>query len=120
MPDGGEALFRHAAQNQKRHPKRPHDGRGLHGADAGGESQNRPEGGIAGGRSQRVSLSGQVRDAEGCDALGELYARAASTIMNLATNAIKGLSIPSRPLAKVRFDRDDKIIFWYFYDKDKK
>ena len=80
MPDGGEALFRHAAQNQKRHPKRPHDGRGLHGADAGGESQNRPEGGIAGGRLQRFSLSGQVRDAEGRDALGELYARFASTI----------------------------------------
>ena len=26
---------------------------------------------------------------------------------NLATNAIKGLSIPSRPLARVRSDRDD-------------
>ena len=33
-------------------------------------------------------------------------------IKNLATNAIKGLSIPSRPLAKVRSDRDDKIIFF--------
>ena len=33
------------------------------------------EGGIAGGRSQRIPLSGQVRDAEGRDALGELYAR---------------------------------------------
>ena len=53
---------------------------GLHGADAGGESQNRSEGGIAGGRSQRFSLSGQVRDAEGCDALGELYAGSASAI----------------------------------------
>ena len=31
-------------------------------------------------RSQRLPLSGQVRDAEGCDALGELYARSASTI----------------------------------------
>ena len=31
---------------------------------------------------------------------------------NLATNAIKGLSIPSRPLAKVRSDRDNKIIFF--------
>ena len=33
---------------------------------------------------------------------------------NLATNVIKGLSIPSRPLAKVRSDRDDKIIFLVF------
>lgn len=80
MPNGEEALFRHTAQNQKRHPKRPHDGRGLHVADAGGESQNFPKGGIAGGRSQRISLSGQVGDAEGCDALVELYARSASAI----------------------------------------
>ena len=57
-----------------------HDGRGLHGTDAGGESQNISEGGAAGGRSQRIPLSGQVRDAEGCDALGELYARSASEI----------------------------------------
>ena len=33
----------------------------------------------------------------------------AQTIKNLATNAIKGLSIPSRPLAKVRSDKDNKI-----------
>ena len=34
---------------------------------------------------------------------------------NLATNAIKGLSIPSRPLAKVRSDKDNKInIFGIF------
>ena len=33
----------------------------------------------------------------------------AQTNKNLATNAIKGLSIPSRPLVKVRFDRDNKI-----------
>ena len=33
----------------------------------------------------------------------------------LATNAIKGLSIPSRPLAKVRSDKDNKInIFGIF------
>ena len=38
----------------------------------------------------------------------------AQTNKNLATNAIKGLSIPSRPLAKVRSDRDDKIIFLVF------
>ena len=39
----------------------------------------------------------------------------AQTIKNLATNAIKGLSIPSRPLGKVSFDKDNKInIFWYF------
>ena len=39
------------------------------------------------------------------------------TNKNLATNAIKGLSIPSRPLAKVRSDRDNKInIFGIFYD----
>ena len=31
------------------------------------------------------------------------------TNKNLATNAIKGLSIPSQPLAKVRSDRDDNI-----------
>ena len=31
------------------------------------------------------------------------------TNKNIATNAIKGLSIPSRPLAKVRSDRDKKI-----------
>ena len=37
------------------------------------------------------------------------------TNKNLATNAIKGLSIPSRPLAKVRSDRDNKInIFGIF------
>jgi len=29
------------------------------------------------------------------------------TNKNLTTNAIKGLSIPSRPLARVRSDRDD-------------
>ena len=29
------------------------------------------------------------------------------TNKNLATNAIKGLSIPSQPLARVRYDRDD-------------
>ena len=33
----------------------------------------------------------------------------AQTNKNLATNAIKGLSIPSQPLAKVRSDRDDNI-----------
>ena len=33
----------------------------------------------------------------------------AQTIKNLATNAIKGLSIPSQSLAKVRSDRDNKI-----------
>ena len=33
----------------------------------------------------------------------------AQTIKNLATNAIKGLSIPSRSLTKVRSDRDNKI-----------
>ena len=38
----------------------------------------------------------------------------AQTIKNLATNAIKGLSIPSRPLAKVRSDKDNKIIFLVF------
>ena len=32
------------------------------------------------------------------------------TNKNLATNAIKGLSIPSRPLAKVRSDRDNNKI----------
>ena len=31
------------------------------------------------------------------------------TNKNLATNMIKGLSIPSRPLAKVRSDRDNMI-----------
>ena len=36
------------------------------------------------------------------------------TNKNLATNAIKGLSSPSWPLAKVRSDRDDKIIFLVF------
>ena len=36
------------------------------------------------------------------------------TNKNHATNAVKGLSIPSRPLAKVRSDRDDKIIFLVF------
>ena len=37
------------------------------------------------------------------------------TNKNLATNAIKGLLIPSRPLAKVRYDRDNKInIFGIF------
>ena len=39
----------------------------------------------------------------------------AQTNKNLATNAIKGLSIPSRPLAKVRSDKDNKInIFGIF------
>ena len=39
----------------------------------------------------------------------------AQTNKNLATNAIKGLSIPSRTLAKVRSDRDNKInIFGIF------
>ena len=33
---------------------------------------------------------------------------------NLATKAIKGLSIPSWPLAKVRYEREDKIIFLIF------
>ena len=37
------------------------------------------------------------------------------TNKNLATNAIKGLSIPSRPLARVRSDRYDKIIFLVFF-----
>ena len=32
------------------------------------------------------------------------------TNKELATNAIKGLSIPSRPLAKVRSDRDNNKI----------
>ena len=31
------------------------------------------------------------------------------TNKNLATNTIKGLSIPSRSLSKVRSDRDNKI-----------
>ena len=43
----------------------------------------------------------------------------AQTIKNLATNAIKGLSIPSRPLAKVRSDRDSNI-FLVFYNIDAK
>ena len=35
---------------------------------------------------------------------------------NTCTNAIKGLSIPSRSLAKVRSDKDNKInIFGIFY-----
>ena len=39
----------------------------------------------------------------------------AQTIKNLATNAIKGLSIPSRSLAKVRSNRDSKVnIFGIF------
>ena len=39
----------------------------------------------------------------------------AHTNKNLATNAIKGLSVPSRPLAKVRSDKDNKInIFGIF------
>ena len=39
----------------------------------------------------------------------------AQTNENLATNAIKGSSIPSRPLAKVRSDKDNKInIFGIF------
>ena len=39
----------------------------------------------------------------------------AQTIMNLATNAIKGLRIPSRALAKVRSGKDNKInIFGIF------
>ena len=39
----------------------------------------------------------------------------AQTNKNLTTNAIKGLSNPSRPLAKVRSDRDNKInIFGIF------
>ena len=38
----------------------------------------------------------------------------AQTIKNLSTNAIKGLSIPSRPLAKVRSDKDNKIFFLVF------
>ena len=39
----------------------------------------------------------------------------AQTNKNLATNARKGLSIPSRPLAKVRSDKDNKInIFGIF------
>ena len=37
------------------------------------------------------------------------------TNKNLATNAIKGLTIPSWPLEKVRSDRDNKInIFGIF------
>ena len=39
----------------------------------------------------------------------------AQIIKNLATNAIKGLSIPSWPLAKVRSDKDNKVnIFGIF------
>ena len=39
----------------------------------------------------------------------------AQTIKNLATNAIKGLSIPSRSLAKVRSNKDSKVnIFGIF------
>ena len=33
----------------------------------------------------------------------------------LATNGIKGLSIPSRSLTRVRSDRYDKIIFLVFF-----
>ena len=40
------------------------------------------------------------------------------TNKNLTPNAIKGFLIPSWSLTRVRSDRDDKIIFWYFYDKD--
>ena len=36
------------------------------------------------------------------------------TNKNVATNAIKGLSIPSRSLTRVRSDRDDKIMFLVF------
>ena len=36
----------------------------------------------------------------------------AQTIKNLATNAIKGLSIPSWPLAKVRPNKDSKVNFF--------
>ena len=37
------------------------------------------------------------------------------TVKNLATNVIKGLSIPSRSLAKVRSNRDSKVnIFGIF------
>ena len=45
------------------------------------------------------------------------------TNKNLATNAINGLSIPSRPLARVRYDRyyNNKInIFVIFNDVDLK
>ena len=41
------------------------------------------------------------------------------TKKNLATNAIKGLSIHSRPLARVRSDRDSNI-FLVFYKIDAK
>ena len=42
----------------------------------------------------------------------------AQTIKKLATNAIKGLSVRSRPLAKVRSDKDNKInIFGIFVIK---
>ena len=37
------------------------------------------------------------------------------TNKNLATNAIKGLSIPSRPLAKVRSDKDSNIYIFLVF-----
>ena len=49
------------------------------------------------------------------------------TNKNLATNAVKGLSIPSQPLARVRSDGDDNnkisifgIIMIYIESKDYK
>lgn len=75
MPNSGETLFHHPSQNQKRHPNDSHDGCCLPGLEAGNEKQDIAQGRIAGGRTQRFPVSGQIRDAKGRHALGELYAR---------------------------------------------
>ena len=67
-------LLRHAAENKKRYPQCSHDRYRLYSVAACSKSQSIHKGRSTGGWLQRISLSGQVRNAEGCNALGKLYA----------------------------------------------
>ena len=62
-----------------------------------------------------------VFENQGINPVGDHASRLVPTQINknLATNAIKGLSIPSRPLTKVRSNRDSNI-FLVFYKIDAK
>ena len=59
--------------------------------------------------SVSISLSFLEQRYQSCRRQRTSHLVTAQTIKNLATNAIKGLSIPSRSLAKVRSNRDNKV-----------
>mgnify|MGYP005978451355 CR=1 FL=1 len=67
-------VWTHTAENKKRYPQCSHDRYRLCSVAACSKSQSVHKSGSAGRWLQRISLSGQVRNAEGGNALGKLYA----------------------------------------------